>query len=203
LALEIARERLSVLAPLDVARRAAVAYEAMNGAASTGTFRVPLLGDTYRVTFPAGEVCSLAGKAAPGITVALLVLHYLACADGHPPAEQWAAFRELPDGLVYDRALRGRVQAPLVGAFSRDPDLLGRAAAPLGGVPLAVGDAAYAFDAFPRVRLAVAVYLGDEELPSTARLLYDAAAGHYLPTEDLAILGGMLVGRLLAEARYR
>jgi len=49
----------------------------------------------------------------------------------------------------------------------------------------------------------MAVYLGDEELPPAVRLLYDASAGHYLPTEDLAVLGGMLVGRLIAGAKAR
>ncbi len=81
--------------------------------------------------------------------------------------------------------------------------MLDAAARRVGGVPIAVGDAAYAFDVLPRIRLAMAVYLGDEELPPAVRLLYDASAGHYLPTEDLAVLGGMLVGRLIAGAKAR
>jgi hypothetical protein len=33
-------------------------------------------------------------------------------------------------------------------------------------------------------------------------ILFDSAAGHYLPTEDLSAVGGMLSGRLL-RARFQ
>jgi hypothetical protein len=123
-------------------------------------------------------------------------LHYLAHADGYPLAGRWVAFRELPDGLVYDGAFRARVEPPLKRAFCPRLDRFSRAAQALGGRPLAFGDAAFLFDAFPRLPMAVILYRGDDELPSTASVLYDGAAGHYLPTEDLAVLGGLLVGSL-------
>jgi len=201
-ALALARRRLAGLPPRDVAHRSGTRYQQRVGEGA-GAFHVPLLGRVYAVAYPSGEVTALDGGPAPRQAVALLALHYLVHADGHPMADRWATFRELPNGLMYDRAVRGRVEPPLVAAFGGDPERLERAAREAGGVPIAVGDAAYAFDVLPRLRLAVALYLGDEELPTAARLLYDAAAGHYLPTEDLAVLGGMLVGRLLAGARVR
>lgn len=201
-ALELARERLGALPPHDVAQQAGVQYQAVRSAGE-GVFRVPLLGRVYGVAHPSGAVTALDGGAEPGPVQALLALHYLAHADGRPIADRWAAFRDLPDGLVYDGAVRGRVEPRLIATFGRAPERLGRAARRIGGVPVDVGDAAYAFDVLPRIRLAVAVYLGDEELPPAARLLYDASAGHYLPTEDLAILGGMLVGRLIAASTAR
>jgi hypothetical protein len=45
--------------------------------------------------------------------------------------------------------------------------------------------------------MAVIFYAGDDEFPSAVSVLYDSSAGHYLPTEDLAVLGGLLVGSLL------
>ncbi len=200
-ALVLARQRLAELSPREVAFRSGTRFEPASAGDEEGTFYVPLLGRLYAVAFPSGEVTPLYGGPEPGPAVALLVLHYLAHADGLPMADRWASFRELPDGLVYDRAVRARVEPSLVATFGDQLKRLDRAAREVGGVPITVGDAAYAFDALPRVRLAVALYLGDEELPTAARLLYDAAAGHYLPTEDLAVLGGMLVGRLLAGAR--
>jgi hypothetical protein len=52
----------------------------------------------------------------------------------------------------------------------------------------------------PRVWLAVVLHLADEEFPASANVLFDASASHYLPTEDLAVLGGMLTGRLIKSA---
>ena len=71
------------------------------------------------------------------------------------------------------------------------------AAKALGGESLTYGDAAFLFPMFPRLRLAVVLYLADEEFSASANVLFDAAAGHYLPTEDLAVLGGMLAGQLI------
>lgn len=202
-ALVMARRRLGTLQPREVAHRAGTRYQDAGATEGAGVFHVPLLGRIYGVAYPSGAVTALDGGPEPSQPLALLALHYLIHADGYPMADRWAAFRELPDGLMYDSALRGRVEPPLVATFGRAPELLDGAARRIGGVPVAVGDAAYAFDALPRIRLAVAVYLGDEELPPAVRLLFDASGGHYLPTEDLAVLGGMLVGRLIAGAKAR
>jgi hypothetical protein len=66
----------------------------------------------------------------------------------------------------------------------------------LGGRSLALADAAYRFEAFPRLPVAVLLWAGDEDIPAQARILFDAHAGHYLPTEDLAGIGDWLAHRL-------
>ncbi len=74
------------------------------------------------------------------------------------------------------------------------------AAASLGGEALDLADAAFSFRALPRVPVAVLIWLGDEEMPGEAHVLFDAGAHGYLPSEDLAGLGGLLAGRLVAAA---
>lgn len=199
-ALAIAREQLARLEPGTIAHRAGVRYEP--GGITEGVFWVPFLGTTYRVTYPAGVVESGQVSGPVKHATCLLLLHYLVHADGHRMADKWVTFRELPDGLIYDGAFRGRVEPPLLTAFAQDLQSFARAARALGGSPIAFGDAAFQFGILPRIRMAVVFYLGDEELPPAVTVLYDAAAGHYLPTEDLAILGGMLVGALLRHARH-
>jgi hypothetical protein len=41
---------------------------------------------------------------------------------------------------------------------------------------------------------------GDDEFPARGQIVFDSAAGHCLPAEDLAGLGGLLARRLLACA---
>jgi hypothetical protein len=47
----------------------------------------------------------------------------------------------------------------------------------------------------------VAYWLGDEDFPSTCQILFDAAAGHYLPSDAYAILGSTLTRRLIKVAK--
>ncbi|MHB1296415.1 MAG: DUF3786 domain-containing protein [Anaerolineae bacterium] len=198
LALTLAREHYAAIAARDIAQRAGVPFvPGEEGRA----LAVPFLGRTYRVTYPEGEVSELDTGAPAKHAVRLLILHHLAQADGHPLEARWVAFRELPDGLMYDIAFRGRVEPPLATAFASDLDRLAWAARSLGGRYLELGDAAWALDLFPRLPMAVIIYQADDEFPATACALFDASAGHYLPTEDLAIAGGMLVGALLRAAR--
>ena len=199
------------------AREEWAAADAAAGAARAGCeladggVLVPLFGRPHLVTHPGGEVTARRPDlhpAAPGepahIAVAILLLHYLLLADGAPPAGEWKAYRELPDGLFYAASFAGRAEAPLARAFAGSPaglDAFRAAARAAGGDALTLGDASFRFVALPRVDVAVLVWAGDDEEPGEARVLFDANAGHYLPAEDLAGLGGQLAHRLAAASR--
>jgi len=181
-------------AAADPARRAA---QAGCGLSSDGV-SVPFFGRPHLVTHPGGDVS--AGGAPAHVAVSILLLHYLLRADGASPAGEWLAFRELPDGMFYAASFARRAEAPLAQAFGAGSgsglEAFRGAAAAAGGLALELADAAFAFQALPRLALAVLVWDGDEEFPTQASLVFDAAAGHYLPAEDLAGLGGLLARRL-------
>ena len=199
------------------AREEWAAEDAADGAArggcelTDGGVLVPLFGRLHLVTHPGGEVTAVqvgGDPAAPGepihVAVAILLLHYLLLADGAPPAGAWSAYRELPDGLFYAASFAGRAEAPLTRAFAGSPsglDAFRAAAHAAGGDALTLGDASFRFVALPRVEVAVLVWAGDDEQSGEAKVLFDANAGHYLPAEDLAGLGGQLAHRLTATAR--
>lgn len=168
---------------------------------------VPFFDRRYLAAHPSGEVTAPGGAAAHP-SIAIVVLHYLMAADGSAPAERWLTFRELPDGLFYAQAFAAHAEALLAQRFGGDAAALGRAARTIGGEPLATPagaglappDAAYRFQAFPRLALAVQLWEGDEEFPGRAQMLFDAHAGRYLPTEDLSGVGDWLAHKL-AHAR--
>ncbi len=169
----------------------------------------PYFGRPHLVTHPAGAVWALAAGAVAGgspppdgwkpahVTIAIVLLHYLLTADGAPPADRWLAFRELPDGLFYAQAFAGHAEGEIAGKFGADVPGFRRAAAALDGRPLDLADASYRFQALPRLALAVLLWAGDEEFPAQARVLFDAHAGRYLPTEDLAGTGDWLAHKLI------
>jgi hypothetical protein len=185
---------LAQLDPEAAARQAAVNYEA-------GYFELPFFGSLYHVHWPSAEIKRAAQPEAADITSRILLLHYLLTADGRPPADHWIAFRNLDGGLGYEAAFQGRANRRLAHAFGHDLPAFEAAARALGGERLAFGDASFLFRTLPRVWLAVVLYLADDEFPANANVLFDASANHYLPTEDLAILGGMLAGRLVKAVR--
>jgi hypothetical protein len=199
----------------DWAAADAAACAARAGCSVTGGgVLVPLFGEPHRVAHPGGEVTVGLPEPAAGamadarrpvhVVVAILLLHYLLTADGTPTEGAWSAYRELPDGLFYAFSFTQRAEQPVARAFAGSPERLDgfRAAArALGGDPLTLGDVSFRFVALPRVDVAVLVWAGDDEEPGEARVLFDATAGHYLPAEDLAGLGGQLAHRLLAAPR--
>jgi len=195
LALQKARQDLARMAPHLVAARAGVVYRRL--ADDSGAFDVPFWGRQFVVTFPEGTVTEAGSEAPPPIAEQILTVHYLTVADGVPMASQWVAFRELPGGMGYAPAFQGRADNRLKQTFGHDADGFHRAARALDGEPLSFGDASYLFRIFPKLWLAVVLYLADEEFGASASVLFDGAASHYLPTEDLAVIGGMLAGRMI------
>lgn len=181
--------------PQETAWKAGADYDT-----ATGLVSLTLTGEAYTISHPDGEVRLVGSDREVPITTRILLLHYLLTADGAPPAGRWVAFRELPDAMVYDPAFQGRASHRIRARFGTDLDAFHRAAKALGGDRLTFGDTSYLFRALPRVWLAVIVYKGDEEFSPSANVLFDAAAANYLPTEDLAVLGGYLASRLVQAA---
>lgn len=162
-----------------------------------GGVRVPYFGAPHLLLHPGGEVIfEPTGQAAhPSVTV--LLLHYLLTADGSEPAGRWLAFRELPSGLFYSQAFAAHAEAPLAARFGSDLAAFRQAAGRLAGAPLDLADASSWFLALPRVPIAALLWEGDDEFPARAQILFDAQAGHYLPTEDLSGVGDWLAHRLM------
>jgi len=187
--IDAARRDLSSCEAAGVARRAGlIVREAEDSGA---VLDLPLLGRTYAIAWPELTIAFPDGTACPE-EFAILVLDYLARSDGSTPTGEWIGFQELPDGAFYRHAFQGYSGDQLARDLSGDIDRFRRAAGTLGGEPLPMGDAGYAFRVLPHVPLGVVWWEGDEDFPANATVLFDRVAGVYLPTDGLAILGRML-----------
>ena len=198
-ALQKALAELPEIDPLETGLRAAVEYQPLE--AGRGVFKVPHMGTLFQVLWPQGDVLRAVDQAEADIATRLLVLHYLLTADGTPLASKWIAFRSLPGGLGYDDAFQRRTSKRLAQAFGSDLPGFETGARALGGERLEFGDAAFLFRVLPRVWMAVVLHLADDEFPAEVSVLFDAASSQYLPTEDLAVLGGIVTGRMIKAAR--
>lgn len=175
--------------PREIAVRAGVEF-------SAGVLRVKFYGETHIITFPELTVRVEATGKECGLNRSSMFFYYLLTADGVPLAGKWLAFRELPGGMFYHQAYQSYSGDRLAKAIDNHVGVFERAAKTLSGIKLDVGDAAFAFDALPRVRVAAVYYAGDEDFPASANVLFDASAIHYLPTDALGGVGSSLVDRL-------
>ena len=50
--------------------------------------------------------------------------------------------------------------------------------------------------AFPNLPMLVTYWLGDEDFPSSCKILFDSSATHYLPIDGCAIAGRLLTQKL-------
>ncbi len=164
--------------------------------------QLPLFGEPFAVTLP--DLVVLDGRTRreePSLDTQTLLLLHLVTSNGAPLVGRWISFRELPSGGFYHQAFQGYTGHEIAKCFGGDLAALERAALSLGGRPEEMGDAAYSFWALPRVPLLVAYWLGDEDFPPSARVLFDASAGSHLPTDACAVLGSTLTRRLVAHGR--
>lgn len=196
------RRSLEGIPPEQVARRTGSEYAAEDG--GRGSFRLPLWGRPMQLSYPKYEVYRSgdpSGEALPASALeTAFLLYYFATADGTPLEERWIAFSDLADGRFYTQAFEGYTGKELARSFGEDLGAFEHAAARLKGRRIALGDAAFSFAALPRFAIAAVFWRGDEDFPSTCRLLFDASANHYLPTDACAVLGSGLT-RLLIKAR--
>jgi hypothetical protein len=190
--IELLRGRLT---GLDIATLALVT----GGRQADDRLILPVFGEPVVIRRPGFEVVNgRTGEPAPVNTQALLLYH-LSTTDGAPLTGRWISFRELPDGGFYHQAFQGYTGDRIAGHFRNDLEGVRQAALRLGGQEESSGDAGFRFAALPRVPLLLVYWLGDDEFPPTARILFDASAGHHLPVDACALLGSALTQRLTAE----
>lgn len=179
-----------------LAERTGAAYERLDS--GKGVFRLSLFDAPLTLPLPEWVVRSSSGEALP-LHIQGLIAYYFHTADGAPLTGKWISFADLPDGRIYAPAFQGYSGNEIVKAFGLDLDGFRRACEKAGGRAETFGDAAYAFQALPRLPLLVNFWCGDEDFPSTCKILFDASVSHYLPTDVAAILGGMLSRRIVKK----
>ena len=175
------------------AKKAGANYEEGKGGAKV---TLQFFSEPYHIQFPQIEFYSPSKKVVSLVT-RILLLHYLIHADSYPLTGKWVAYKEIPGGLLYAGVFARRVTEPLQRRFGKSAGSFKETGIRSGGEPVEIGDASFILRAFPHVPLQYVLWEGDEEFPPSVQLLFDASVDHYLPLEDIVVLGQMAAGRLL------
>ncbi len=189
-ALQRALEEMKGIVPYAVASKSGCDFDG-------GRFRVPFFNRVFLVSHPDIRVEEEGTGAKVPQYIDIILLHYLLQADGTPLADQWIAYRQLPGANLFERRFQQMAMIPLQRIFGNDLEGFSKAGEAIGGDPMSrTGDAAFKFMALPKVPIGCIYYEGEEGIPSSINVLFDASAPNYLPTEDLSLLGVYLVGAL-------
>ena len=184
---DLAVKKFSSRDPQSLARDAAVSFQKQES-----TLTVPFLHQVYRVEHPSGRVYDAEGKEA-AVYQSIVILHYLITANGNPLSGEWISYRHLPGGEIYTEPFRRRAVLPFLKAYGEDPEAFVRAADALDARRNEGSGYSMIISAFPRVPLNFTLWPGDDELPASAAILFDAQASSYLPTEDYAHLPALVL----------
>jgi hypothetical protein len=162
-----------------------------------GELHIPLWGNACILSWPELAGWDRQDNLLPDLHQALL-LYYLVTADDMLLTGKWVSFAELPDGRMYNSAFQGYSGDLIAKTFGLNLDTFREVCNLAGGNEAMIGDASFVFQALPRVPLLVTYWLGDEDFPSSCKILFDESACHYLPVDACAVLGGMLAHKLIS-----
>lgn len=188
------RQTLRLLDPVLVAARSGTSYLMLGP--GRGELHVPLWGNVCILTWPELNGYDRRAEHLTDFQLAFLLYHLLT-ADGIPVSGEWVSFADLPDGRMYSAAFQGYSGDEIVKKFGLHLEQFRKACLSAGGMEANVASASFIFLPLPHVPLMITYWLGDDDFPSSCKILFDETACHYLPIDACAILGSMLVRNLI------
>ena len=148
-----------------------------------GCFQLEAWGELCEVFPRAAEIRPLAGARPVSSELGLAIVFYLMESQDLPLANEWVSEKDVPGGVSFfsgPHAIPGHLVATRFGA---DAPAFRRVCRSLGGAPLVMGDAAFAFRVLPRAPVAVILWQEDDEFPADVRLLFDRTISQHLPLD--------------------
>ena len=158
------------------------------------------LNQPYHITLPDVEILLEDSNVEVLLKDKILILHYFTLAKGTPATGSLVTYKQLPGGVSYFPAFSQRAIAPFVNHFGKNPEMLIKAAAKLGGHEADHGDVSVTVNAFDHVPITLVLWRGDEELAPNGNILFDANISDYLSTEDVTVLTETIIWKLVKDS---
>jgi len=163
---------------------------------------VSFLGSEYRVEIhPQTDIRKVNSNEEVSIPDKILIAHYLLGATGRKATGNLITFRQIRDGHFYFEAFQRRARDPFANFFGNNGRLFVKSAEMMGAAPVEIGDFGMDFPVFPHIHIQLILWSGDEEFPPDATILFDESVQRILSAEDIAVMSGNLVYRLIGLGR--
>ncbi len=181
--------------PDDVCRRALCRYDAEGK-----RYILEAWGDEYVIDPHQSRIDRLSeGCRRPHDYVHLFIVHYLLTSKEIDIRGDWISEKDIPGGVGF---FRGPHEIPthlITARYGENPEEFKTCCERLGGAPLEMADAAYAFQIAPRIPVAVLFWEGDDEFPAESKLLFDKSIADHLALDIIYALAVDVCTRIAAN----
>ena len=194
LSYKLAREQLTKISDIqEQCRKSGAWYVGPN------EIVINYLNKPYHITLSDVEILLEDSNAEVPLKDKILILHYFTLAKDTPATDILITYKQLQGGISYFPAFSQRAIAPFVNHFGKNPELLIKTAAKLGGREADYGDVSVTVNAFDHVPITLVLWKGDEELAPNGNILFDANISDYLSTEDVTVLSETIIWKLVKD----
>lgn len=163
-----------------------------NFSADTQQYSMRIWGDLYLVDVNRDNITHILTNAPPPHEYFdLLAMYYLLSTKDTLLIGEWISEKDLPGGPTFFRGPH-RIPTDLITEqFNNDLLDFRNRCEQLGGTPIDMADAAYCFSITPDIPVVVLYWIGDEDFPAEAKILYDRSVAQLL---TLDIIFALAVG---------
>lgn len=158
-------------------------------AKSPGTYRVTAWENDY-VIDPLGQKIEQSGGVGSSHDYFFIFLiNFILNNKSNQTGGEWISVNDLPGGPTFFRGPHEIPTTLISNVFGNDSAELHKQCSTLGGIPLEMADFSYQFDIIGPVKVALLYWLGDEDFPAEAKLLFDIS----LQSQALDVIYALLV----------
>lgn len=159
-------------------------------------FIVTVMGDQYQVSYPSGDVTNAVGEDFDNYKLKTMIIRYLINAKGVPATGKNIAYRDVSGGNIYFDCFDGRCLKRFAFTFNYNIEGLKKAMDVLKAEPKKFGDLSWRFEVINNMFMTVILWIGDEEFPPEAQILFDANFPSAFSAEDMAVMGDIFIPAL-------
>ena len=157
----------------------------------TQQYALHIWGEQYLINGHKERIEHAAQNPAPHAYLDLFAMYYLLRGKDVAVRGKWVSEKDLPGGPTFFRGPHLIPTDHISKSFANDLTAFKIHCSRLGGTPIAMADAAYQFSITADIPVAVLYWIGDEDFPAEAKILYDQSIAEHL---SLDIVWALAVG---------
>ena len=169
--------------PLEMSARTGIEF-------SDGKFRFRVLNEDKTLTWPdANDECFKPKDR-------ILFMRYLLEGKKVSFTTEFAAYKELKDGELYNKPFTGRCIYRMLGSYGKNPDAFIKACEHYGGHRIKSSGIQYEFEFLHNLFLRFILWEGDEEFAPNMQILFSKNFDDTFSSEDRVVACEYLIGKM-------